>query len=350
MDRRDGKLECRGELVASGGPPKATDTATISATGTAYTVTINSADVAKSLTESSASATVDDTGSLTLSGTLTLSAGTFILRSGGTLRGGTTKLTGGTFACEGGMLGGVTYDGTLDLSGENASVYLASGTVVNNAAGTGAGTINDTGEDSTLYFDKTLTFNSATINLGSTTGYDSHLYEHDSTGAGAVLTLGSGVTINESGNAEIGTGNDSGDGIVNQGNISQTARGGYLVITGNSFTNSGMITAASSSGALTIDTTTFTNSGTLTVSNGDAVDIEPTNFSNAATGVIAVGADSTLDLAPGGSWGNQGSITPASGSSLYLGGSFALAGLGNVTNSGGTVTIEGTFKQHGRHA
>ena len=74
------------------GPPKATDSATINATGPAYTVTINSADVAQSLTESSASATVDNSGSLTLSGTFTLSAGTFILGQGGSLSGGTTKL------------------------------------------------------------------------------------------------------------------------------------------------------------------------------------------------------------------------------------------------------------------
>jgi hypothetical protein len=72
------------------GPPKATDAATISATGPAYTVTIDTADVAKSLTENSSSATVDDAGSLTLSRTFTLSRGTFILGPGGTLSGGTT--------------------------------------------------------------------------------------------------------------------------------------------------------------------------------------------------------------------------------------------------------------------
>ena len=141
-----GNWEVAANWSPTGGPPKATDTATISATGAAYTVTINSADVAQSLTENSSSATVDDAGSLTLSATFTLSAGTFILGPGGTLSGGTTKLAGGTFACDGGTLSGVTYDGTLDLSGASASVYLASGTVVNNAAGTGAGTINDTGE------------------------------------------------------------------------------------------------------------------------------------------------------------------------------------------------------------
>ena len=73
------------------GPPTATDTATISETGAAYTVTINSADIAQSLTEDSSSATVDDAGSLTLSSTFTLSAGTFILGSGGRLSGGTTN-------------------------------------------------------------------------------------------------------------------------------------------------------------------------------------------------------------------------------------------------------------------
>ena len=57
------------------GPPRATDTATISATGAAYTVTTDTADVAKSLIEGSASATVEDAGSLTLGRTFTLSAG-----------------------------------------------------------------------------------------------------------------------------------------------------------------------------------------------------------------------------------------------------------------------------------
>ena len=305
------------------GPPKATDTATINATGTAYTVTIDTADVAASLTENSSSATVDDAGSLTLTGTFTLSAGTFILGSGGTLSGGTTKLTGGTFVCAGGTLSGVTYDGTLDLSEYGASVHLASGTVVNNANGTAGGTINDTGEYGSLHFDNTQTFNNATINLGNTSGYTSFLYGDDLTGAGTVLTLGLGATINESGSAQIQASSYAGDGIVDKGKISQTASDSTLYIIGNSFTNSGTITAASSGGTLAIEPTTFTNSGTLAISNGDSVTIDATNFSN------------------------TGSITLASGSSLYLGGSFTLAGLGKVTNSGGTVYLEGTLDNTG---
>jgi hypothetical protein len=329
------------------GPPTATDTAAISETGAAYTVTINSADVAQSLTESSSSATVDDVGSLTLSSTFTLSAGTFILGSGGALSGGATKLTGGTFTCDGGTLSSVTFDGALDLSETDASVYIASGTVVNNAAGTGAGTINDTGESSTLYFDNTQTFNNATINLGGTAGYNSFLEDYDSTGSGTVLTLGSNVTINETGDAVIGDSGNAGDGIVNQGAIKQSGASSQLTFSGNSLTNSGTITGAGSGGALTIDDTTFTNSGTLAISNGEIATIEPTNFTNAAAGVISVGAGSTLTLAPAGSWSNAGSITLASGSSLYLGGSFTLAGLGKLTNSGATVYVEGTFTNTG---
>jgi hypothetical protein len=59
----------------SGGPPKSTDSATIAVTGSAYTVTVSSADVASSLTLSSANAAVNDAGagaSLTIGGTPTL--------------------------------------------------------------------------------------------------------------------------------------------------------------------------------------------------------------------------------------------------------------------------------------
>ena len=75
--------------------------------------------------------------------------------------------------------------------------------MVNNAADTGAGTINDTGLGSYLYFDNTQTFNNATINLGNASGIQ--LLEYDLTGAGTVLTLGSNVTIDESGSAYIET-------------------------------------------------------------------------------------------------------------------------------------------------
>ena len=261
--------------------------------------------------------------SLTLSSTFTLSAGTFILGQGGTLSGGTTELMGGTFTCDGGTLIGVTYDGALDLSETGATIGLAGGTVVNNAKGTGAGTINDTGSGSILYLDNTQTFNNATINLGKSSKSVSTLEAYDPKGVGTVLTLGSNVTINESGDAIITDSGDAGDGIVNQGDIKQSGTKSTLDFNGNSLTNSGTITAASSGGALTIDPTTFANSGTLAISNGDAVTIEASNFSN------------------------TGSITLASGVSLYLDTTVTLAKLGTVSNSSGTVYIDGTLNLAG---
>ena len=166
--------------------------------------------------------------------------------------------------------------------------------MVNNAAGNGAGTIDDNG--STLIFDNTQTFNNATINLAGA------LYEDDTTGAGTVLTLGSGVAIDESGDAYIYTGGNSGDGIVNQGAIKQSGTSSYLYIYGDgSLTNSGTITAASSGGALIIDTTTFTNSGTIDVANGDTVTIESTTFTNLPAYTLTAGtyeaeAGSTLEV------------------------------------------------------
>jgi hypothetical protein len=169
---------------------------------------------------------------------------------------------------------------------------------VNNAAGTGAGTIDDTGDGSGLNFNNTQTFNNATINLGNTSEYS--YIEDGATGAEAVLTLGSGVTIDASGNGDITDGGGFGDAIINQGAITQSGAGSNLVIESNSFTNSGTITAASSGGALWIDVTdvanSFTNSGTLAVSNGDTVHVQT---AVTGTGTDTISGASTLEFVDG---------------------------------------------------
>jgi hypothetical protein len=285
----------------SGGPPTATDSATINETGAAYTVTVDTADVAKSLTENSASATVEDTGSLTLSKTFALEAGAFLL-DGGELSGGTVKLEGGTFdfSSNNGTLSRVTFDGTLDLSAEETYVSLANGTTVNDAAGTGPGTIDDNGYGTIVYFDNTQTFNNATINLGSTVGNYGILEQDDVAGTGAVLTLGSNIAIDEIGYAQINAGLDTGDSIVSRGVINQSVNDSVLGITGNSFTNDGTITANSDDSTLSLESSTVINNGTIAVSNEDTVNIDGgsagsnARFSN--SGSITVAADSTLFL------------------------------------------------------
>ena len=159
----------------SGGPPTSSDSAVINGTAT-DTITIDTADVANSLILDDPNATVDDitpwrfpsgSSALTLSSTFILSAGTFILGSGGldangAISGGTIIVAGGTFVCNGGSLNGLTYDGTLDLSENDANIAL-NGSTVN-------GTINDTGEQSDLNFNTITTLNNTTINLGNNEG------------------------------------------------------------------------------------------------------------------------------------------------------------------------------------
>jgi hypothetical protein len=264
---------------------------------------------------------------------------------GGTINGGIATSAGVSFTSQGGTLSGVTFEGPLNLTSPTVGqyVFLANGTTVVGSSGSGAGTINVTNNNS-VYFNNTQTFNNVTINLAS-----SYLYENDTTGAGTVLTLGSGVAIDESGSAQIYTGNYSGDGIVNQGAINQSGTGSYLEITGNSLTNSGTITGASSDGSLTIDTTSFTNSGTIDISNDDGnVIIEPGTFTNSGTLAVSEGGAVALDAV---NFTNTGSITLASGAALildfYEDASFTLAELGKVTNSGGTVYIQGTLDNTG---
>jgi hypothetical protein len=356
------------DWTPAGGPPKSTDSATINGTAT-DTITVDTADVANSLTLSDANATLNDDGSsasLTIGGTLTMSNGALNLGDGGSLTvgalklsggaltvysggqlnlngtlsqtGGTLTLDGGTisggtidstagtlaFTRSGGTLSGVTFDGPLDLTGYDESTNLASGTTVVGASGSGPGTINDTGYSSKLYVDNAQTVSNATINLGNTTGY-AFLEEYDIAGAGGqVLTLASGVTVDVQGNAQIDGSGFSGDGIVNEGAIDVTG-GGDLNIASNNFTNEGTISVEDST-----------------------EDIEPTTFATTASSVIEIEGDSYLTIDPTNPWTNLGSITLASGASLYLYGTVSAASLGTISNSGGTVYIGGTWNNFGQ--
>ena len=98
-------------------------------------------------------------------------ASILVLASDGTIVGGTIVDQGSGMSFQGGTLNGVTYDGTLDLS-PNSSARLhrqrPDGDGVN---GTGPGTVNLTGTGDQIYFEGNQTFDNATINLGSASGY-----------------------------------------------------------------------------------------------------------------------------------------------------------------------------------
>jgi hypothetical protein len=233
--------------------------------------------------------TINITGTLNNTG-MTLNVGTgtgagALTMLGGDITGGTIADAGSgiVFTTSGGTLTGVTYDGTLDVSGGSANVSIVGSLTAKKTAGTGSGTINDTGLGSVIYFDDTQTFNNATINIGNSSG-NSYLYEYDTTGTGGTLTLGPNVIIDHSGTGTLATITDRragfADGILNKGTINAHAK----------------------NGTLNIDPTSFTNQGTINVSNGDTVSLQfATSFTNLSGttltgGLYIIGANSTLQL------------------------------------------------------
>ena len=230
----------------------------------------------------------------------------------------------------------LTYDGTLDLSPNSSSVIITNGLTATGASGTGPGTVNLTGMWGHVYFEGTQTFDKATINLGSSTGYDDAIYQYDNTGAGnETLTLGPNL-------------------IVNAASTNYVYIGTYYDYTGDGIVNEGTINAEGTNGRLFETALNFTNEGTITVTNGETF-YEYYNFTNAAGAALSItGPGSTGYLGYGGSsysWSNAGTITIGSGAALYLYNSFTTAQLGTITANGGsiagTVYLEGTLTNSG---
>src|SRR6266404_7543082 len=209
-------------------------------------------------------------GTLTNTGqTLTVgpgsALGTVTLASDGTIVGGTIVDQGSGMHFQGGILSGLTYDGTLNLSANSAAVYIANGLTATGQNGSGPGTINLTAVSDSIYFEGNQTFDNATINLGSATGYNDTVYQYDVNNTGSVLTLGPNiiVNVNTSNYAYLGStgSNHAGDGIINQGTINVTGGG---------------------TGYLNIDPYNFTNHGIINVTNGRTLYLQPsTSLSNA---------------------------------------------------------------------
>ena len=242
--------------------------------------------------------TLNDAGATLNVGTGT-ALGTLTLVSSGTIENGTIADPGSGLAFTGGTLSGVTYDGTMNLSATSSYVYVTNGLTMFGVGGTGAGTINLTGESSSLYAEGTETLNNATLNIGNNS--TDYIYNYDYSAA-AVLTFGPTLTIDQTGFYANLSGYDdrSGSGIVNEGTINADFNGGTF----------------------TIGDVSFTNAGTISVSNGDTVDISST------------------------SWSNTGSID-VSGGTLNLGSTFTFAQLGTLDHTGGIVNVTGTLNDAG---
>ena len=186
------------------------------------------------------------------------------------------------------------------------------------------GTVN-VGDYSAITFQDAQAFDNATVNLE---GYNSTLQQSTSYAAyqangyhspSETLTLGSGVTIVQTGWSDtINSGGYGSGTIVNDGTIDVE------------------------SGSLTIDPTTFVNNGTIDVTGGQLTLAGV--WSNAATGTIAVVSGGSLYLEGG--WSNAGTIDVENGGSLYLAGQTTLADLAGVQING-ALTLSGTLALDG---
>ncbi len=327
----------------SGGVPNSsTATATIAESGT-YTVDIAASEsfTAGSVTLNAANATLEIDGTLTLGSMLTLTAGTLDLT--GTINGGTINTGTTAINSFGGTLNATTIDGPLTLGG-SSSLTITGGLTMNGADGSGSGTLNDTGNDNTVYFSGTETINNAAINIG----YDDSVAVSN----GGVITLSSTTTTSEAGQYDnILFGRTVGSGsIINDGTIDATETGAMFFVELAGFTNGGTINAAG--GSFQIQSNSFSNSGAIAVTSGDVLQVQATSFAN--TGTVSVDGTSTIQFVSSVATAELGTLDTASGATIDFSGSLNNEGAIYVMPAGVNVfgiidggTIEGPITAEG---
>jgi fibronectin-binding autotransporter adhesin len=320
-------LDWTGGVVPGGG-----DDVTIDATGV-YTVTISSAEAAHSLILNDAAATIaiDSGGTLNIGSTLTLDFGALQLNYGGVINGGTLSAMNGAFQWEAGTLNGVTYDGTINLSG--ASYYLLigpGGLIMHGADGTGRGTINvarsESGTQSVLIFQGAQTIDNATINLSE----GSFLGAKITAGESDTLTFGVDLTINQTGAVTEIEGDDSvaGDTIVNKGVINAAYAKGIFYVGPYGFHDGDVLTK-------------LTNQGEVDVANGDTLELNVGTLINQGGVVLSSGGVLEQD---GGTFVNRGVVTIGSGDSFCL---YEATQMTNIVGATITATQGATLKLQG---
>jgi hypothetical protein len=312
--------------VWSNGLPTAQTNATVSMTG-AYNLTLNGNETAyvATLALSATQATYNFYGTLNVSQSITMTAGSMALN--GTINGGIFSVsTAATVTFNNAGLNNVAYQGILDLSENYAYVSLLGTTSFAGAAGHGVGTINLTGYDSTLYADGYFTLDNATLDIGNNGNYAA-LRSNDTNGQGAILTLGSALAIVQTGTyATISDSGSAFDAVYNEGKITAGFASGIFSVTGDDFQNDGNI-AVSNGDDFSIQSAQFVNTGTLTVSKG-TLGISSAQFLD--VGSISA-TSSTLNLG-----------TTLSGTELTkisAGGTDTLNLSGTLNEAGGTLSV-----------
>ncbi len=346
-----------GSTWVGGVAPGASDTAVIATTG-GNSVKITAGESVTSVTINSGATLEngpDETGTLTISGNLTIT-GTFAADSNpGNSDTLSVNLAGnftdnGTFTAA----GSTVFDRVIDVTMNGTSAQTISGTstadfhnlTINNAAGVTLGSnIQDGVEGATagtLTVDSGATFNMAAFTISNGSG-----------GNGA-FTLDSGGTLG------IGSATGIASGTTASGNILATGTRTYS--TGGNYTYNGAVNQATGTGLpATVNNLTIANTGTAgsdTVTLGGS--ITASGGLTLTSGILAAGAN-TINLNGSGGFTNNASTTALSAgtstvsfggtSAQSLGGTFAttfdnltIADSGGVTlGTSSNPTVDGNL-------
>ena len=347
LDNTNNTIEGAG-VIGNGGVA-IVNAGTIDATGTAYTLILQSSSVTNTgLLEATGPAgleireTVVNTGATILAagGHVDLEGGAEIV--GGTLAGASGFVLSGTPLLDGATAGAITLESTAAVADGNAA--QASGTLVNDGTlvldGTYFGTTLDVGAGTA----STLTLTGGgTLALADFGGNDIN---------GGV----SGAVLDNTDNTIEGAGylGDGNLSVINAGTIAATGTAASLVVRGPALTNTGLVEAVGPAG-LSIQTATVANAGTLlaTAVGGVTVNAPITGTGQlvldpSATMVLlgSVGAGQTVDFL-GASTLRLGTPTSFAGSlaSVFAGVTIDLPDftLTGATLAGGVLDLTGNF-------
>ncbi len=315
------------------------------------------------------------------------SAGQFVL--GGTIIGGTINDTGGGLVGNTGTLQSVIYQGTLNQSAD-ALLYVTDGIVLTGLTGTGGGTIDMSGyalgyfsgpsnldsatinlsgyaqlnlaggtalehsvmtvsQGAGLYVYGNETINTATIDLGSTTGSAvAASFGEPFFNAGA-LTLGAGVSINFTGSyGYIEGGYGSTEIFTSAAIITDNMSGGTLHFTGSDFLNNGTILDGAGANLILQSVATL-NDGIVELSGGTLSLLNVTNAGtisgfgtlvpNTLTNAGGITATGGLLKIAGGSVTGAGMLSASTGATLEIGGAASGGTLG-FGGAGATIRLD----------
>jgi hypothetical protein len=201
--------------------------------------------------------------------------------SGAGIQGGTIHDAGGGLRIEGTVaLTGVTYQGVLSDAAPY-STLVVSDLTLENAYGTGTGTLVLTGAQSVLLIAAGATLDNATVDLGSAINHQGGTTLSAPTieaqGVGGPPILGAHLVIDQTAKYA-GLGGNSDDFVtVSDATINAAFKGGQMLLNGDIFVSGGTINIGAGE-VVTSAAGSFTNTGSVSIASGGTLTLNLLNY------------------------------------------------------------------------